>query len=208
MSLRDSEQEALNIWCPIIPEEDLRRLSSHRRGLQEISDAFYDWQAAMRGKSIVGTNIGVLLDRIRMLMINVGIAVGQNRDLAEEVQEIISSKLRTGSLGLVTKLPSGGPEEKAVKKTLAMFFAKLKFTRDIDPLEDLRASMPDLWTFCSELEREDRYRMFGVTEVIDLDDSQFTNVKIRVTKMAVAASTNVIKRIFLRLLSPDPWNNG
>jgi hypothetical protein len=203
-----SDRGSLNVWCPIIPEEDLKRLSSHRKGLQEINDSFYDWQAAMRSKSIVGTSIGILLDRIRMLMINVGIAVGQNRDLAEEVQEIIAKKLRTGSLGLVTIMPAEDPVEKAVKKTLAMFFAKIKFTRDIDPLEDIRASMPDLWTFCSELEKEDRQRMFGVTDAMELDDSRCADIKVRVTKMAMAASTNVVKRIFLRLLSPDPWNNG
>jgi hypothetical protein len=29
-----------------------------------------------------------------------------------------------------------------------------------------------------------------------------------VTKLAMTGGTNVIKRIFLRLLSPDPWGNG
>jgi hypothetical protein len=208
MNLPGSDQGPLTVWCPIIPEEDLKRLSSHRKGLQEISDAFYDWQASMRGKSIVGTSIGVLLDRIRMLMINLGIAVGQKRELAEDVQEIIAAKLRTGSLGLVTSLPADDPEDRAVKKTLAMFFAKIKFTRDIDPLEDIRASMPDLRTFCSELEREDRYSMFGVTEPMSLDNSGYAEIRVRVTKLAMAGSTNVIKRIFLRLLSPDPWGTG
>jgi hypothetical protein len=143
-----------------------------------------------------------------MLMINLGIAVGQNRELAEEVQEIIAAKLRTGSLGLVTKLPTDEPEDRAVKKTLAMFFARIKFTRDIDPLEEIRASMPDLRTFCSELEREDRYSMFGVTEAMSLDASRHADVRVRVTKLAMSGSTNVIKRIFLRLLSPDPWGSG
>jgi hypothetical protein len=141
-------------------------------------------------------------------MINVGIAVGQNRSLAEEVQDIVATKLRTGSLGLVMQLPSEDPEDKVVKKTLAMFFAKVKFTRDIDPLEDIRASMPDLRTFCSELDAIDCFRMFGVTKATDLDDSRYTDFRIKVTKMAMVGSTNVIKRIFLRLLNPDPWNNG
>jgi hypothetical protein len=141
-------------------------------------------------------------------MINVGIAVGQNRSLAEEVQDIVATKLRTGSLGFVAQLPSEDPEDKAVKKTLAMFFAKIKFTRDIDPLEDIRASMPDIKTFCSELDAEDRFRMFGVAKATDLDDSRCVDIKIKVTKMAMAGSTNVVKRIFLRLLSPDPWSNG
>jgi hypothetical protein len=198
----------MTIWCPIIPEEDLKKLSSQRKGLQEITDAFYDWQAAMRGKSIVGTTIGILLDRIRMLMINVGIAVGQNRSLAEEVQDIVSTRLRTGSLGLVSQMESKSPEEKLVKKTLAMFFAKVKFTRDIDPLEDIRASMPDLRTYVSDLDAIDLFQMFGVTKATDLDESRYADVRIKVTKMAMAGSTNVVKRIFLRLLSPDPWGNG
>ena len=208
MNLPGSDGGPVTVWCPIIPEDDLKRLSSQRKGLQEISDAFYDWQAAMRGKSIVGTTIGILLDRIRMLMINVGIAVGQNRGLAEEVQDIIATRLRTGSLGLVTKMTAEGPEDKIVKKTLAMFFAKVKFTRDIDPLEDIRASMPNLRTFCSELDAIELFRMFGVAKATDLDDSRYTDVRIKVTKMAMTGSTNVIKRIFLRLLSPDPWDNG
>ena len=208
MNLPGSDSGPLTIWCPIIPEENLKKLSSQRKGLQEITDAFYDWQAAMRGKSIVGTTIGILLDRIRMLMINVGIAVGQNRSLAEEVQDIVSTKLRTGSLGLITQMESESPEDKLVKKTLAMFFAKVKFTWDIDPLEDIRAAMPDLKAYCSDLDAIDLFQMFGVTKATNLDESRYTDVRIKVTKIAMVGSTNVIKRIFLRLLSPDPWGNG
>jgi hypothetical protein len=207
MNLPDSDSGPVTVWCPILPEEDLKRLSSQRKGLQEINDAFYEWQAVMRGKSIVGTSIGILLDRIRMLMINVGIAVGQNRSLAEEVQDIISTRLRTGSLGLVTKMESKGPEGKLVKKTLAMFFAKVKFTRDIDPLENIRAAMPDLRAYVSNLDAIDLFQMFGATNARDLDESRFSNIRIKVTKMAMAGSTNIIKRVFLRLLSPDPWGS-
>lgn len=207
MNLPDSDSGPVTVWCPILPEEDLKRLSSQRKGLQEINDAFYEWQAVMRGKSIVGTSIGILLDRIRMLMINVGIAVGQNRSLAEEVQDIISTRLRTGSLGLVTKMESKGPEGKLVKKTLAMFFAKVKFTRDIDPLENIRAAMPDLRAYVSNLDAIDLFQMFGATNATDLDESRFSNIRIKVTKMAMAGSTNIIKRVFLRLLSPDPWGS-
>lgn len=198
----------MTVWCPIIPDEDLMRLSSHQKGLQKISEAFYDWQASMRGKPIVGTTIGVLLDRIRMLMINLGIAVGQQRDLAEDVQKVISEKLRAASLRLVSKLQSDSPEDKAVKKTLAMFFASIKFTRDIDPLEDIRASMPDLRTLFTQFEEDNRLAMFGVSDAEDLDDARCAEIKLKVTKMAMNGSANVIKRIFLRLLSPDPWNNG
>lgn len=208
MNSPGSDRGQLTVWCPIIPEEDLKKLSSQRKGLQEITDAFYDWQAVMRSKSIVGTTIGILLDRIRMLMINVGIAVGQNRSLAEEVQDIIATKLRTGSLSLLTDMESESPEDKLVKKTLAMFFAKVKFTRDIDPLEDIRASMPDLETYCSNLDAIDLFRMFGVTKAADIDESRYLDVRIKVTKMAMTGSTNVVKRLFLRLLSPDPWGNG
>ncbi|MFW9911950.1 MAG: hypothetical protein ACFFEU_05745 [Candidatus Thorarchaeota archaeon] len=208
MNLPEPDSGPVTVWCPIIPEEDLKRLSSQSKGLHEINDAFYEWQAVMRGKSIVGASIGILLDRIRMLMINVGIAVGLNRSLAEEVQDIISTKLRTGSLGLVTKMESESPEDKLVKKTLAMFFAKVKFTRDIDPLEDIRAAMPDLRGYVSDLDAVDIFRMFGVTKATDLDESRFSDIRIKVTKLAMAGSTNVIKRIFLRLLNPDPWGNG
>jgi hypothetical protein len=207
MNLPGSDGGPVTIWCPIVPEEDLKRLSSQRKGLQEISDAFYDWQAVMRGKAIVGASIGILLDRIRMLMINVGIAVGQNRTLAEEVQDIVAMKLRTGSLEIVSKMESEGPEDKLVKKTLAMFFAKVKFTRDIDPLEDIRAAMPDLKAYVSDLDAIDLFRMFGVTKATDLDESRYSDIRVKVTKIAMAGSTNVIKRIFLRLLNPDPWGN-
>jgi hypothetical protein len=49
--------------------------------------------------------------------------------------------------------------------------------------------------------------MFGVTKTTDLDESRLTDIRIKVTKLAMAGSTNVVKRIFLRLLNPDPWGN-
>ncbi|MFW9800985.1 MAG: hypothetical protein ACFFD9_11155, partial [Candidatus Thorarchaeota archaeon] len=108
----------------------------------------------MRPKTLDGATIGVLLDRIRMLMMNMGIAVGQDRELAEKVQKIVSQKLRTGALRLVSDISAESAEKRAIKRTIALFFARVKFTRDIDPLEEIRASMPDLAALRLEMEQE------------------------------------------------------
>ena len=193
MSSKGSDSTPMNVWCPIIPVENMREFSRQEKGLRKITDAYYDWCAAMRPKPLVGTTVGVLLDRIRMLMINMGIAVGQNRELAEAVQKIVSEKLRTGAVQIVSMMPTESSEKKAIKKTLALFFARVKFTRDIDPAEEIRTSMPDPASLISEQETNPQVNLMELRRSI--------------TKRSLEESANVVKRLYVRLLSPDPWGD-
>ncbi|MFX0107119.1 MAG: hypothetical protein ACFE7R_02455 [Candidatus Hodarchaeota archaeon] len=161
----------------------------------------------MRAKPLVGTNVGVLLDRIRMLMISVGISVGQNRELAEKVQAIVSKKLREGAMHTVSKMPSDTPEEKAIKQTLAVFFAKLKWTRDIDPIEEIGSAIPDVSKILPKSEIEGQ---FILLDDLKLEANSYSTIeaRIKISKMVMKESTNVVKRLFFRLLRPDPWGDN
>lgn len=193
MSGKGSNSTPMNVWCPIIPVEKILEFSRQEKGLRKISEAYYDWCAVMRPKSLVGTSVGVLLDRIRMLMINMGIAVGQNRELAEAVQKIVSEKLRTGAVQMVSLMPTESSEKKAIKKTLALFFARVKFTRDIDPAEEIRMSIPDPASLSADQESDSQ--------------TDFMELRRSITKKSLEESANVVKRLYVRLLSPDPWGN-
>ncbi len=193
MSGKSPNSAPMNVWCPIIPLENMREFSRQEKGLRKISEAYYDWCAVMRSKPLVGTSVGVLLDRIRILMINMGIAVGQNRQLAEAVQKIVSEKLRTGAVQMVSMMPTESSEMKAIKKTLALFFARVKFTRDIDPAEEIRTSMPDPTSLGADQETDSH--------------TDFMELKRTITKRSLEESANVVKRLYVQLLSPDPWGN-
>lgn len=193
MSGKGSNSTPMNVWCPIIPVEKILEFSRQEKGLRKISEAYYDWCAVMRPKPLVGTSVGVLLDRIRMLMINMGIAVGQNRELAEAVQKIVSEKLRTGAVQMVSLMPTESSEKKAIKKTLALFFARVKFTRDIDPAEEIRMSVPDPASLSADQESDSQ--------------TDFMELRRSITKRSLEESANVVKRLYVRLLSPDPWGN-
>ncbi|MFQ5833572.1 MAG: hypothetical protein ACE5H4_12770 [Candidatus Thorarchaeota archaeon] len=208
MSFRGSDWGPMTVWCPIIPAENLLELSRHRKGLRKISDAYYDWCASMRPKTLDGATIGVLLDRIRMLMMSMGIAVGQDRELAEKVQKIVSQKLRTGALRLVSDISAESAEKRAIKKTLALFFARVKFTRDIDPLEEIRASMPELAALKSEMAQEEQGTSTVTIEARGPSEHSLVDLKLGLTKAVMVESTNVIVRLYTRLLSPDPWGNN
>ncbi|MHA2432375.1 MAG: hypothetical protein ACXADO_04015, partial [Candidatus Thorarchaeota archaeon] len=66
-------------------------------------------------------------------------------------------------------------------------------TRDIDPAEEIRTSMPDPASFSSEQETDSQ---------ID-----FVELRRKITKRTMEESANVVKRLYVRLLSPDPWEN-
>ncbi len=198
----------MTVWCPLVPPEDLLGMGLYKKDLSEVSNAYYDWCASMRSKTLDSVPLGALLDRIRMLMINVGISCGQNRELAESVQKIVAENLRKGASRLVSKLPAETQEEQTVKKTLAMFFARLKFTRDIDPKEEIRKSIPESVTTKAETDSGEAPSVFtkmqpqGMSRDLGIDD------KIQVTKSAVQEGTEVVKVLFSRLLSPDPYGNS
>ncbi|MFW9833128.1 MAG: hypothetical protein ACFFEK_03980 [Candidatus Thorarchaeota archaeon] len=198
MPPKTNDHVSMAVWCTLIPPGEIGKLVEFEEELRSVNQIYEDWLVSMRGKSLVGSDVGVLLDRIRMLMINIGIACAMNRELAEEIQTILSTNLRKRSLDLVSELPDDPPEKLAVKETLAAFFSELRFTRDIFPEEDIEKVTPEKVN-PSEKDgaKKSRFgKILGSTKKVDRE---------KVSAAAVLESSNIMKRIYMRLLSPDPW---
>ncbi|MHA1577257.1 MAG: hypothetical protein ACTSU3_07835 [Candidatus Thorarchaeota archaeon] len=208
MSQRREHRGPMAVWCPIIPYEKLRHLEGEVEEFQRINSHYDDWKATMRTKSIVGADTGIMLDRIRMMLMGVGIACAQNRDLALEVQNICSDNLRESALAIIDNLP---PERVNSNTNIVMksFFSNLRFTRDIIPEDDMRAaastptvseSPPVSTSLIMKLKLLFRRKKTTITppKKIVIDDNSI--------KAALFETTNVLKRLYMRLLSPDPWS--
>jgi len=196
----DADRGQMEVWCPLIPLDQIQSLLQHKDDLAKINEAYDDWRASMRGKEFVGVKPGVFLDRIRILMIKVGVSCARNRDLAEATQSILSEALRGRALDLLSELPSKPPEKKAVKQTLIAFFTNLKFTRDIYPIEEIQnclilpASSGVVSGFLSTIRR-----------IFSRQKENRSSVKKKAVETSLLECTNVLKRLYIRLLSPDPW---
>jgi len=194
-----SDHVSMAVWCALIPPDELERFSEHEDDLRGVNDAYEDWLVSMRGKSFVGADVGMLLDRIRILMIDIGIACAINRALAEDVQAVVSEYLRRRALTMVDQLPSDSVERAAVRKTLTAFFSGLKFTRDIFPEEDVKGVIPmkvSVSTGSSKGSQGRRTKAKSKTSKVD---------KEQTLKAALLESSNILKKLYMRLLSPDPW---
>jgi hypothetical protein len=190
---------SMAVWCTLIPPQEIDKFVKYEEDLRKVSAAYEDWLVSMRGKSFIGADVGVLLDRIRILMINIGIACAANRTLAEEVQSVVSDHLRIRALELVSELKADSNEKAAVKETLTLFFQELKFTRDIFPEEDVMGVIP----VKVSLEGGSSTGLLG-----KLIGSKSKTVKVdkeATLHAALLESSNVLKKIYMRLLSPDPW---
>ena len=196
MPPKTNDHVPMTVWCILIPPGEMERLTGFEEELQSVNQTYEDWLVSMRGKSVVGSDVGILLDRIRILMINIGIACAMNRDAAEEIQTILSTNLRKRSLDLVAELPDDPPEKQAVKETLVAFFSELRFTRDIFPEEDIGKVTPEKVELSGKKSRLGKLR--GSTKKVDQQ---------KVSAAAVFESSNILKRIYMRLLSPDPWGD-
>lgn len=195
----NNDHVSMAVWCTLIPPEELNRFIEYEDDLRNVSEAYEDWLVSMRGKSFIGADVGVLLDRIRILMINIGIACGMNRALAEQVQGVVSDHLRKRALAIVEELPSNSKERVAVKETLAIFFRDLKFTRDIFPEEDVLGIIPVKVTLSSDSSSGLLGKLVG-------SKSKKVNVDKKSTlQAALLESSNVLKKLYMRLTSPDPW---
>ena len=198
MAPKDIDNVSMAVWCTLLPPEGLDQFSEED-DLRSVSAAYEDWLASMRGKSIVGADVGVILDRIRILMINIGIACAMNRALAEQVQSIVSDHLRKRSLRIVSELRADTKEKAAVKETLALFFKDLKFTRDIFPDEDVMSVIPVKVSLKGDSSKGILGRLIGLkSKKVNVD-------KESTLQAALLESSNVLKKIYLRLVSPDPW---
>lgn len=190
---------SMAVWCTLIPPNELDKFSKYEDGLRSVSVAYEDWLVSMRGKSFIGADVGVLLDRIRILMINIGIACAMNRTLAEEVQLVVSDHLRIRALQIVSDLKTDSKEKAAVKETLTIFFKDLKFTRDIFPEEDVMGVIPVKVSLETGSSKGHLGKLIG-------SKSKKVNVdKESTLQAALLESSNVLKKIYMRLLSPDPW---
>ena len=200
MPPESSDHFSMAVWCTLIPPGEMGKLVEFEEELVAINQTYEDWLVSMRGKSLVGSDTGVLLDRIRILMINIGIACAMNRDLAEEIQTILSTHLRKKALDIVSELQDGSTEKLAVKETLSAFFSELRFTRDIFPEEEIEKVIPEKVNpkGKSGAKKGRLGKIRGSTKTVD---------KQKTFAAAVVESSNVLKRIYMRLLSPDPWGD-
>ncbi len=198
MAPNDIDNVSMAVWCTLLPPEELDQFSEED-DLRSVSAAYEDWLVSMRGKSIVGADVGVMLDRIRMLMINIGIACALDRALAEKVQSIVADYLRKRALKIVSELRTNTKEKAAVKETLALFFKDLKFTRDIFPEEDVKGVIPVKVSLKGDSSKGILGRLIGLkSKKVNVD-------KESTLQAALLESSNVLKKIYLRLVSPDPW---
>jgi hypothetical protein len=199
MASNNTDHVSMAVWCTLIPPEELERFSENEDNLRLVTEAYEDWLVTMRGKSFIGADVGVLLDRIRILMINIGIACAMNRALAEEVQAVVSDHLRKRALMMVDKLSSDSVERTAVKETLTIFFRDLKFTRDIFPEEDVMGIIPVKVSIGSDSSKGVLGRLVRLrSKVANVDKEQALHT-------ALFESSNILKKLYMRLLSPDPW---
>lgn len=193
-----SDHVSMMVWCTVIPPGELGRLVEFEDDLRMVNQTYEDWLVSMRGMSLIGSDTGVLLDRIRILMINIGIACAMNRDLAEEIQTILSTNLRKRALAIVSELPEKSTEKLAVKETLSTFFSELRFTRDIFPEEEIEKVTPEKVKPAGKSgAKKGRFgKIRGSSKTVDIQ---------KTSAAAVLESSNILKRIYMRLLSPDPW---
>jgi len=190
---------SMAVWCTLIPPDEMSKFSKYEDDIRSVSAAYEDWLVSMRGKSFVGADVGVLLDRIRILMIDIGIACAMNRTLAEEVQSVVSDHLRIRALEIISELKADSNEKAAVKETLTVFFRDLKFTRDIFPEEDVMGVIPVKVSLEGDSSKGRLGKLVG---------SRSKKVKVNkesTLQAALLESSNVLKKIYMRLLSPDPW---
>lgn len=166
---------SLAVWCPLIPMNKLKTLIHHMVALEQVNARYDDWRASMRSKKIVGVHVGVLLDRIRILLMGIGLACASNRNLAETLQGIISDCLRKSCLDALEKIKDG--KEPDVVTVIRRFIEALRFTRDIWPEDDIEKAAMSVGINMSKATQ---------TLIIDL-------------------SATILKAIYVRLLSPDPW---
>ena len=204
MPVETNDHVPMTVWCTLIPPGDIGKLIEFEEDLLSVNQTYEDWLVSMRGKSVVGSSVGVLLDRIRILMINIGIACAMNRDLAEEVQAILSDNLRKKALELVSRMTEESPEKLAIKETLSTFFSELRFTRDIFPEEEIGKATPESVKFSGKDEAKKGLagKILGSAK-----GSSKTVDRQETTRTAILESSNILKRIYMRLLSPDPWGD-
>ena len=204
MTPNEPNQVSMAVWCPIIPWDRLSEVSQYEQDLSKITEAYDDWRAAMRTKTIIGVDVGVLLDRIRMLMIKVGVACSLNRSLAEIIQSIVSSCIRERALVIVEEMSLDTEDNRTAKLTLGNFFRNVRFIRDIDPIEEIQKAAELKSTTAQPSKKSKSGRRFRKKKQ-KVPEVQALVLTQNIIKKVLDSSSNVMKRIYMRLLTPDPW---
>ncbi len=196
----------MDVWCPLIPYDDLPKIQCTEEELTRVNGAYDDWRATMRGKSVIGADTGVILDRVRMIMIQIGIACGQNRILATDIQSILSKKIREESMILVGDIPDERVDGSEARLVMFNFFQRLPLTRDIIPIEEMQKAA-DSVDVNEDVEQDESIadRLLGRFKKENKDEQPRKQIDDKSIKIALQESTNILKRIYMRLLSPSPW---
>ncbi len=194
------------IWCPLLPPEELCRFIDYPKELSQINSAYDDWRTKMRGLSSEEAGAGMLLDRVRMLMISIGIAAPRNRSLAETVQDIVSDKLRKKAIGMVATKVSEDHKGRWTGETLVSFFKRLRFTRDIIPREEMVVAAEE-----TEVPSKKKGGVFaGLRSSIlgkNKEPGNKPNSSVLV-KAAMPKATAILRQLYRLLLSVDPWGES
>ena len=204
MTPNEPNQVSMAVWCPIIPWDRFSEVSQYEQDLSKITEAYDDWRAAMRTKTIIGVDVGVLLDRIRMLMIKIGVACSLNRSLAEIIQSIVSSCIRERALVIVEEMSLDTEDNRTAKLTLGNFFRNVRFTRDIDPIEEIQKAAELKSTTAQPSKKSKSGRRFRKKKQ-KVPEVQALVLTQNIIKKVLDSSSNAMKRIYMRLLTPDPW---
>lgn len=196
----DSARNVPLVWCPIIPLDKIDELSDYEEELRTLADVYDDWAASMRGKPITGGEVGIYLDRIRILMFRVGVASGTNREFAEKAQSIISDELRKQAMRSVKAIWEDSKSKRVMKNILNNFFSDIRFTRDIDPVEEMeKAVTKSLKSKSTKVLGSKRKDLARRTE-------KKSSVDVKSVRAILVEATRIVLRIYMKLLSPDPWS--
>ncbi|NWF96092.1 MAG: hypothetical protein HXY34_08105 [Candidatus Thorarchaeota archaeon] len=207
MSPLDDDHTRMLEWCPLIHEDDYTKIGASELELHRMSNAYDDWRAAMRGKSSSDTT-GVLLDRIRMLMIGVGISCGQNRELAERVQAVVSQRLRSLAVKYAQGLPGTTGTEIRIRGALIRFFSTLRFTRDLDPREEIQQALRETPPSAHDARvAEILSRVLRTQSEMEKRVRQEGDNVLGLISPALRSAAVILQKIYERLMSPDPWGN-
>jgi hypothetical protein len=196
----DAGMRVPSVWCPIIPLERVSELEGFDEELHRLADVYDDWAASMRGKSVKGGDLGIYLDRIRILMFKIGVASGTNRDFAEKAQSIISETLRDQVLRSVKSIWEDNKSKKVMKSILHAFFAEIRFIRDIDPVEEMeKAARKSLSISPAKV-------IGSLRKTLARRPAENETVDEKYIRTAIVEATRIVLRSYMRLLSPDPWS--
>lgn len=206
MPSSDNDGQTPMIWCPLLPPEELRRFTDYSEELSQINSAYDDWRTKMRGLLSEEAGAGMLLDRVRMLMISIGIAVPRNRSLVETVQDIVSDKLRKRAIEMVATKVSEDRKGQWTGETLVSFFKRLRFTRDIIPREEMVLAAEET----DAPSKKKRGVFAGLRNSImgkNEEAGRKPNSSVLV-KAAMPKATEILRHLYRLLLSVDPWGES